>query len=159
MKTTILKHRFLYVFILLGLTLSFNGCSDDDDEPETQTFLEKYDGTKWTYRQSDGDVILLRFNNNTFNTIPYWIKEGDDDCYWYNGFEDSDFGPWNNMENLEDRLIIKYLSNDFSETFTFTIQGERIKFVDYWIEEGVSNEEIYFLDKTTLDLDNLNICN
>ena len=54
---TILKTKFLYVFFLLSLAVSFNGCSSDDDDITSQTFLEKYDGTKWINTESLDDFL------------------------------------------------------------------------------------------------------
>ena len=68
MKTKFLKHGFFYFFILLGLIVSFNGCSDDDDIT-SQIFLEKLDGTKWVYTELVDDnefSIYIRINNNIY---------------------------------------------------------------------------------------------
>ena len=77
MKTKILKHNLIFFSIILSLIVSFNGCSDDEDDIIQQTWLEKYDGTKW----EDGDGLYWRIIDNTNTILESWYHDGP--CYWY----------------------------------------------------------------------------
>lgn len=154
MKIKFLKHGFFYFFILLGLIVSFNGCSDDDDIT-SQTFLEKLDGTKWVYTELIDDnefSIYIRINNNTNKLIEQWYFVFEDDCYYY-GY-DSVSGNMEIIENSNDKLILKYTDEGDTEIVTVTKQGETLKVV---IQEGGEEEIIYF-DKTSVNVDGLFIC-
>ena len=143
MKTKILKHYLLLFTILLGLIVSFNGCSDDDDEP--QTFLEKYDGTIWSLCGKD---IYIRFNDNMNKFIEEW--DGDVDCYYYSNW-DTEFIEF--IKNSKDRLVIKITEEGESETITFTVQGDVLK--------GVVNDnldELSYFNKTSVNVDGFEIC-
>ena len=148
MKTTILKHKFLCIFIFISLAISFNGCSDDDDDITSQTFLEKYDGTKWV--NDDELTIYIRLNNNTNKLIESWFLFGD--CYFY----DYDFESQGVeiVENSKDKLIIKYTDDGDTITVTVTMQGEILRVV---IKEG-NEEEILLFDKTSVNVDDFEIC-
>ncbi len=144
MKTKFLKHRFLYLFILLSLTVSFHGCSDEDDEP--QTFLETYDGTKWTFPGGD---IYIRFIDDTSILLEEWYLNGD--CYEYDTM-DYEFIEF--VENSTDTLIIKITDDGESETLTFTVQGEILKVV---ISYDGEDDTVYF-EKSTINVDEFEIC-
>ncbi len=148
MKTTILKHKLFYFFILLSLAIYFNGCSTDDDDITSQTFLEKYDGTKWV--NTDEFTIYIRLNDNINKLVETWFLFGD--CYFYDyDFESEGVEI---VENSENKLIIKYTDDGDIETVTVTIQGETLKVV---IKEG-NEEEIIYFDKTSVNVDDLEIC-
>ena len=149
MKTIILKHSFLYLFIILGLSISFNSCSsDDDDEPTPQTFLEKYDGTKWV--NTDEFTFYIRLNDNPNKLIESWILF--DDCYFYDvDFESEGVEI---IENLKDELVIKYTDDGEIITVTLTMQGETLKVV---VKEE-NEEDIIYFDKTSENVDGLLIC-
>ena len=164
MKTNQLLYRCLTFLILIMITFSFNGCSDSDDKNESdKTFLEKFDKTTWIDidESGEGDFTIIRFNNNTTNTIEDWnFNTEDGNCWWYNHHNEASFGVSGNISDLEDKLIIISTEDDFSETLTFTTQSENtIKLVDNWVENGISSEEIYYFEKTSEDVDNLNTCN
>lgn len=148
MKTTIFKHKFLYFFIILGLTISFNGCSDDDDD-DFQTFLEKYDGTKWVYTE-DEFTFYVRLNDNPNKLIESWILI--DDCYFYSVDFESESVEL--VENSKDKLIIKYTDDGEIITVTLTTQGETIRVV---VKDG-NEEDIMIFDKTSVNVDDLEIC-
>jgi len=146
MKTLIFKHKLLYFFIILGLTITYNGCSDDDDD--FQTFLEKFDGTKWVH--TDEFTFYVRLNDNLNKLIESWILF--DDCYFYDvDFESEDVEL---VENSKDKLIVKYIDDEGSTTLTFTMQGETLKAV---VKEG-NEEDIIYFDKTSVNVDDLEIC-
>lgn len=72
---------FIYIFLLLGLVVLYNGCTNDDEDVTIQTFLEKHDGTK-RVNTTDGLIFFIRLNNNTHKFIETWLLI--DDCYFYN---------------------------------------------------------------------------
>ncbi len=148
METKILKHRFLYFFILLSLTVFYNSCSSDDDDDSSLTFLEKYDGTKWV--NTDEFTIYIRLNNNTNKLVEQWVLFGE--CYFYNYDFESD--NLEIIENSDNSLIFKYTDEGETETVTVTVQGEILKVV---IQEGDEEEIIYF-DKTSVNVDDFEIC-
>ena len=149
MKTKSLKHYLLLFSILLSLIVSFNGCSDDD-EPTSQTFLEKYDGTKWI--NMDEHTRYIKFNNKTENLVEQWILFGD--CYYYNSDYESE--NLNIIENSIDNLIVKYTDLNFQVTkiITFTIQKETLKIV---LQENDDKDIMYF-DKTSVNVDDFEVC-
>ncbi|MEN8125772.1 MAG: hypothetical protein ABFR32_11655 [Bacteroidota bacterium] len=144
MKTKNLKHKFLFLFIVLGLTLSFNACSSDDDEP--QTFLEKYDGTIWTF---SGEDIYIRIIDNESIILEEWYL--DNDCYEHDTLN---YEVLEIIENSTDKLIIKITDDGETETFTFTIEGEVLTVV---ITE-VDGFETVSLIKTSVNVDEFEIC-
>ena len=143
MKTKILKQKFLYFFILLSLTVSFNGCSDDD---EPQTFLEKYDGTKWTF---NGEGMYIRIIDNTNIILEEWYLDGD--CYEYDTFND---GIIEIIENSTNKLVIQVTDDGEIETLTFTIEGDVLTVVI----TDVDGFETVSLIKTSVNVDEFEIC-
>ncbi len=148
MKTTIFKHKLLYFFIILGFAVIFNSCSDDDDD-DFQTFLEKYDGTKWVYTE-DEFTFYVRLNDNPNKFIESWILI--DDCYFYSVDFESEGVEL--VENSKDKLIIKYTDEGEIITVTLTPQGETIRVV---VKEG-NDEDLYLFVKTSVNVDDLEIC-
>lgn len=144
MKTKNLKHKFLFLFIVLGLTLSFNACSSDDDGP--QTFLEKYDGTIWTF---SGEDIYIRIIDNESIILEEWYL--DNDCYEHDTLN---YEVLEIIENSTDKLVIKITDDGETETFTFTIEGEVLTVV---ITE-VDGFETVTLIKTSVNVDEFEIC-
>ena len=83
-------HKFLLLFTCIGLLVSTSNCtSDDNDDIKVQTFLEKYDGTKWTVID-EGALIYLRINDDMGRPLELWLADAnagkgltDIDCYYY----------------------------------------------------------------------------
>ncbi len=147
MKITIFKHKLFYFFIILGLIVSFNSCSDDDDD-DFQTFLERYDGTKWV--NTDEFTFYIRLNDNTNKLIESWILF--DDCYFYDVDFESEGVEL--VENSKDKLIIKFTDDGDITTVTITMQGETLRAV---VKEG-NEEDIIYFDKSSVNVDDLEIC-
>ena len=147
MKITIFKHKLFYFFIILGLIVSFNSCSDDDDD-DFQTFLERYDGTKWV--NTDELTFYIRLNDNTNKLIESWILF--DDCYFYDVDFESEGVEL--VENSKDKLIIKFTDDGDITTVTITMQGETLRAV---VKEG-NEEDIIYFDKSSVNVDDLEIC-
>lgn len=147
MKTTILKHKILYIFVLISLAISFNGCTDDNDVP-IQTLLEKYDGTKWV--NTDEISFYLRLNDNTNKLVETWILFGD--CYFYSYDLESDSVEI--IENSNSKLIIRYTDDGDITTITITIQEDVLK---VFVQDDGETETILF-DKTSVNVDAFDIC-
>ena len=147
----ILNHKFLYFFILLGLSVCLSSCSDDD---EPQTFLEKYDGTKWTTIGNIPKPDYFRIKNNKSKFMDQWYYTITNDCFIY--YDNSILpGSFEITENSGDTFIIKTTEIEFPKTYTFTIQGEYLNIL--YQKEGDSDLTT-LLKKTTEDVDNLPIC-
>ena len=133
MKTKSLKHYLLLFTILLSLIVSFNGCSDDD-EPISQTFLEKYDGTNWV--NTDELTIYLRLNSNTNKPIEQWVLFGD--CYYYNydfefekdgvQYQKIELKPQEGKKWVKLEVIINADKKQFSEISIFDKNGGKIHY-------------------------------
>ena len=153
------KHKFLYLFILLGLTISFNSCSDDedDDEPKDQTFLEKYDGTKWVHKI--GNTSYYKIINNNLNNLWEFYHNEMDGCYRYSSqFEDGE--TYEIIENLENKLvyIYRYNSTDYI-TVTLTVLNDRLSQTILEVEDGVTeSDDPWFYDKTSVNIGELDLC-
>ena len=160
MKTTILKHRFLYLFILLGLTLSFNGCSsDDDDETETQTFLEKYDGTKWVTNTDEGEFII-KFYDDTNNPYDNWFQEEVGSyCHIYHNTKESWGVEFEIKKNLNNEFTIESTSGNYIDTLIFKVQGDNINMTYRLLDNG-EEKTIYNLNlnKTSINLNDIVVC-
>lgn len=146
MKTTILKHKLLYIFIILSLAYCYNGCSDDNDVT-TQTFLEKYDSTKWV--NTDEFIFYIKLNDNSNKLVETWVLFGD--CYFYSYDLESDGVEI--IENSKSKLVIRYSDDGDITTVTITIQGDILKVT---IQEEGETETILF-DKTTINVDDFEI--
>ena len=160
MKIKILKNRFLYLLILLGLTLTFNGCSNDDNgEPKIQTFLEKYDGTKWITNTDYGELIY-KFNYDINNPYDVWVQEEiGSDCHIFRNTKESWGVEFEITKNSDNEFTIQSSSNNYTDKFIFSIQGETLNMIYRFIEQG-EGEIIWNLnfDKTSRNLNDIPVC-
>lgn len=168
MKTKQFKHVFFALITLLVLIVSFNGCSDDDDETPiiSKTFIELYTGTTWALID-DGEVPVeegvptyFRFINDASKVLEGWYENSNEaDCYYYFEGINLDNGAMTLEENSENKLIIKIKYTDESETYTCTVQGDTFKIVMVYEEVGWPAETftIYF-NKTSVNVDELLLC-
>lgn len=148
-----LKHKFLYIFIILGFTFYLNSCSDDDNEPKT--FLEIYDGTKWV-DTGDGAKLYLRFKNNLGNFLELWIQ--DENCYIYgNIFNDSE-DVIEIIENTENKFLYKISADDFEGKALITIDGNILKYTASISSNNETDTFTTFYNKTTINIDEFQIC-
>ena len=154
MKTINFKNNFFYLFVLLGLIISLNGCSSDDET--TKTFLEKYDGTSWLVPISE-ETVYIRINDDLIKFIEEWEYYESNDCYEY---EDHFFeeGTFEVIENSENKLIVEYNYEGDTETLTLTVQGDTLKVVVDYSFDGETGQEILFLTKSSINVDDLVIC-
>lgn len=167
MKTKHFKHLIFALSTLLVFTISFNSCSDDDDDPViSETFLEKYVGSIWILTDDGGvpdeaDVpTYFRFINDANKILEGWYLDFvEAECYYHIEGINIDSGNMTLQENSQTKLVIQIVYSDETETYTCTIQGDTLKIVMVYEEVGWPSETatLYF-DKTTADVDALPLC-
>lgn len=155
-----LAYRFFILFAGAGLLISLSNCASDEKDKDfllDQTFLEKYDNTKWTIIQ-DEMRIYLRFNNDMEKAIEMWMSEleiakliASEECFYYTA-ELMDTEEVEILENSELKLEFTYLGN---ETWTFSMEGERLKLVFKTLNS--TRDPVYF-NKTSENFNDLKIC-
>lgn len=150
----IFKQKKIHLLILLGLIISLNSCNTDDET--SNTFLKKYDGTSWIVPIGE-ETIYIRINDDLNTFIEEWEYRDSDDCYEY---EDHFFeeGTYEIIENSENKLIIEYNYEGETETLTLTVQGDVLKVVVDYSFEGETGQEIIFLTKSSVNVDDLVVC-
>jgi len=146
MKTKILKRNLLFISIILSLVVSFNGCSDDDDDIIQQTWLEKYDGTKW----EDGDGLYWRIIDNTNIILESWYHDGP--CY-YHSISDGNVN-FEIIENSTNKLVFRVVEDDNTQTITFRVNGDTLTVL---LEYNGRSETISF-KKTAVNVDDFTLC-
>lgn len=138
----------LYFFLILGACIGFTSCdSDDEDEIVQQTWLEKYDGTKWV---DEDDFLYIRIVNNTNIIIESWVNEPD--CYIYN-VSDGNVN-FNIIENSTNQLVFEVNEGDDMEKFTLKISGDTLTILLEYKDES----DTLTLQKTNADVDNFPLC-
>ena len=71
-----LAYRFLILFACAGFVMSYSSCESDEKDKELlfdQTFLEKYDNSKWTIIE-DEMRIYLRLNDDMDKAVDIWTS-------------------------------------------------------------------------------------
>ncbi len=167
MKTKQFKHGFFALLILSVLVISFNGCSNDDDNSvDSNAFLELYTGTTWALNNDggvpvDADVpAYFRFVSDASKVLEGWYQDSNEaECYFHIKGINLGNGAMKLLENSENKLVIKITYPDETETYTCTVQGDTVKIVMVYEEVGFPAETftLYF-DKTTVNVDALPIC-
>ena len=146
MNTKYIKHRFLYLFVLIGLVLSFSNCtSDDDGDIQSKTWLEIYDGTKW----EDGDGLYWRIIDNTNIILESWYHDGP--CYWHSRSDDNFIIKI--IENSANKLVIQIIEDNIT-TMTLSVNGDTLTVL---FESNGKSETMSF-KKTTVDVDDFILC-
>jgi len=145
-----MRNKLTYFFILLGLTITLKSCSSDDSSSSSKTFLEKYDGTVWDMSDNYGYLML---HNSLTNTTEYWHPDGL--CYehWLETF--------NSIEDVGNKLILTYQNTEYITILTMSIQGDILKIIDEgnYYGDGESWYQVGYLEKATVNINNLTICN
>ncbi len=158
-----LKHfasRFFILLISIGSLISYNSCISDQKDKDLlsiQTFLERHDGTAWTVIEDDLRVYI-RLNNDKDEDLELWISELElaklmtkKECFYHN-HEILNAAEVEVLEHSGSKLAFTYLED---ESYTFTIDGERLK-LEFENSDDVK-KTIYFA-KSTEDVDDLDIC-
>jgi hypothetical protein len=147
MKTKLRNYRYAWFFVLLGSFLSFTNCnSDDEDSKVQQTWLEKYDGTKW----EDGNDLYWRIIDNTNKIVESWYQDGP--CYIYNIADDN--VNFEIIENSSDKLVFHTIEDDNINTFTLSVNGDTLTVL---FEYNGKSETIMFT-KTNVNVDDFILC-
>lgn len=155
MKTTFLKHKILSIVVLLILSVSFHGCSDDNDE--AMSFLENHADTKWKFSELGG-TLYVKINNSQTNPFEIWISFLESGCFIHESINDD--GTPEILENTKNKLVVKIVDNPQEYTIiTFTVTGDTLTVLsEYFEDEVLDEEEIFILAKTSDNLDDLEIC-
>ena len=137
----------LYLFVLIGLVVSFSNCtSDDDADIQSKTWLEIYDGTKW----EDGDGLYWRIIDNTNTILESWYHDGP--CYWYsipNGNVNLEI-----IENSTSKLVLHVIEDGNTETVILRVNGDTLTVL---FEYNGESDTLSF-KKTTVDVDDFTLC-
>lgn len=152
MKAKYFLKGHLYFFLILVAGISFQSCnSDDDDDIDEiiqQTWLEKYDGTKWV---DEDDWLYIRIVNNITIISESWHKDGD--CFIYSvADEDVEFDI---IENSENKLVFEVVGDVFQRN-TMTVSGNTFTWVieyEFWEEPATVT-----FQKSDADVDNFPLC-
>ena len=154
MKAKFLLLRSLCLFLILVAGLAVQSCSSDDDDGSgdiiVQTWLEKYDGTKWEAAEED-DFLYIRIVNNTNIISESWHRFRE--CFIYNVADKDD--EFEIIENSPNRLVFEVVGDVFQRN-TMTVSGNILTWVieyEFWEEPATVTFE-----KTTVDVDGLPLC-
>ena len=155
-----IAYRFFILFACAGLLMSNASCESDEKDKDLlldETFLEKYDNSKWTIIQEEMR-IYLRLNDDMKKDIEMWMSElefaklmSSDECFYYTA-ELLNTEDIKIIENSETKLEFTHLGK---ETWTFSMDGERLKLVFKTMDSA--QVPIYF-SKTSEDFTDLTLC-
>ena len=138
----------LYFFLILAACIGLTSCnSDDEDEIVQQTWLEKYDGTKWV---DEDDFLYIRIVNNTNIIFESWVNEVE--CYIHN-VSDGNVN-FNIIENSNNQLVFEVNEGDDMEKFTMKISGDTLTILLEYRDES----DTLTFQKTNADVDNFPLC-
>ena len=148
------------IYILVLSLFVFNCSKNDDDEVvQCDTFLSCNNSITWknveTFNNSEYS-FYIKLNDNENNPFKTWVSTSTIDCgYDYFGEPDMQFQV---LENSKDKLIVKVIwpeGDDGYETWTMTIQNDRLKLVSVYYQQ----EQINILfDKTSENIDAFIFC-
>ena len=157
MKIKFLKFKILSIFALLVLSVSLNGCSDDDDE--IVSFLENNANSSWKFSDSNaGTTLYVQINNNELNPFEIWISFLENSCFIHESINDD--GTPEILENSKNEIVIKVIDNSHEYSiFTLTVNGDTLTVLsEYYEDEVLVEEEIFIFLKTSDSLSDLEIC-
>jgi hypothetical protein len=156
MKSKMLKFKALGLF--LAMTIALFSCSDDSNDKST-SFLAKNGGTSWKIVDpSSGASIYAHINNNEANPFEIWAAFAAETCFIYQSIDDS--GSVEVLENTENKVVIRIDDNATEYTLiTLTVSGNVLTVESEYFEDGESTEdEIFILQKTSDNVDDLEVC-
>jgi hypothetical protein len=143
--------KTLKFFLLIFIISSFFSCSkSDDDNSCSGDFLECYDGTIWTYENSQNTIY--RFSNNLNSPIEKW-----DTCLPnFEGYTYYDGTNFELIENSKRKLIVtEQIFGDTENTWTFETDGNQLTLqMSPAVWGGIGH-----LIETSIDVYNLQGCN
>ena len=100
--------------------LLFSCSKNDDDDSCSSNFLECYDGTKWTYENSQN--VIYRFTNDVNSPIEKWEICIDP----FEGYFYYDSTNYELIENTKGRLRVTQMSSNIEYTWTFETDGNQL---------------------------------
>ncbi len=164
MKENVLRIGRLFLFFILGACCWFVGCnSDDEDEIQIieETFLEKYDGSKWvTTDAEEGWIYYLRVNNNLRFPYEFWGRPTDlekankeDGCYFHQEMSVNEV-PGDGIEIMENSGN-RFRVGDEMESWTLEIKGDVLTFT---ISRYGGRQDSIIFEKTNVNVDAFEIC-
>jgi len=158
MKSIRFTHKFFTFLILTGIIFCFNGCEGPDPvvvEPSSETFLEIYDNTIWSYFLNY-TPRFVKFQNNLKSPFEYYIANNDNDCFMHTSLINLEI-----LTNSETTFKVKLnLENGFSETFTFSVNEKAEGYLIAREEkQGYLNWQNYVSQDTEDNILSLVICN
>jgi len=141
MKKTVLLNLLLVVVFAFG-------CSSNEDDIETQTFLEKYDGVVWLEDSTDSlddYAYLIQFLKTSKSYVTNEMSDGG-----INGPSNCDIEPLTYItENIEDTFV----QSRGTESITFTVtnlgKSLRMKYLD----TSTSDQDISYYSRSNLSMD------
>jgi len=140
------------------IPLLFLSCNEDDNY---QNFLEHYNNSVWEIEIGDDFFVYIKFNNNDFDPLNYWLYNNDNNCYVYYSFSVEQEMNIVIIENTKDTLIFKSkLSNDeYYSIWTFSESDGGILNKVENFENGISKgAENYILNRSSFKPQNVQIC-
>ena len=137
-----------------------NGCGGTEPivpEPSSETFLEKYDNTVWSYFL-DYTPRVVKFRNNLNNPFEYYLSNYDNGCYVRTSLSNLDFDILQNDEiSFKVRLNIE---SGLIETYTFSVSEKSEGYLIAREEKpGYLNWQNYVSQDTEDFLRSISICN
>jgi hypothetical protein len=161
-----MKKNLLVIIVLVLL-----GCSSDDENQENQpqTFLEIYEGTVWGLVDND-TTLHTRFINSDVDFTERWIKEMDEDCFYYSSINNNDVIEFDNVEYgiIENSgNIFKYYTYDvgnegseFEQFITYSISGDTLQFsLEVFVDGQLDFNYVNIWSRQDVDVDALIVCN
>jgi len=157
MKKTVL------LSLLLVLILTF-GCSSNEDDNESQTFLEKYDGVVWLEDSSNSlndYASLIQFLQTSKSLVVNEMPNGID------GFSNCDTKPLTYedsfgfsiiTENTEDTFVRNYSylgggnNGTVTESFTVTNQGKSLRIRVVYTDTPIPGSTVFYYSRSNLGM-------
>ena len=158
MKTLIVKNKVLSILILLVMSVSLSSCGDDNN---IKSFLEKYGNTDWKFSEPTiGETLYVRILNDSSNPFDIWFSVAEAGCFIKESLGDG--GTVEVLENTENGFKIKVVDDGNPSEygiFTFTVNGDILTIKsEFFVDDILDDQQLFVLQSTTDNLDDLNIC-
>ena len=143
MKKTIL----LSLLVLLMISI---GCSSDEDNNPTQTFLEKYDGVVWLEDSTDSVddyAYLIQFLNSSKSIVDNEMSDGG-----INGPSNCDTETISYITVNKDDILVRSFGTG-TLTYTVTNSGEDLKIETVDTDPSDPSEQIFYYSRSNYSMD------
>ena len=156
MKIIILKRRFFYLFIILGIIIFYTSCKEEEAEPSCETFLECNDGTQWKMDVGDGDYHYYIFNNSLNEPLNPYFYDDSENCYVSYSISNYDFQI---IENSKNTFILKKIyGGDSHDVSTFTLSNGTLSLNFESVNGGDTEITNYTLTQSSINFGSVTIC-